>query len=224
MSYEYWGMEVPETLEERVDPRTSALVVVDMQNDFLHVNGHCARFIPVDRFASVVPTLQRLVDAAREAGVLVVFTKVVQKPDGSLASPTWIAHNLVYGDFRPDHCMAGTWGWEVVDELAPRPGDIVIEKTRRSAFEGTALLHHLRTRGIRTVVVTGVAGTGCVESTVRDAMEKDLFVVVPGDAIEDAVEDLHTISLQTFERILLPGDLTTVDALLTTWSPAPAPA
>lgn len=219
MAQDYWGHSLLNRLEEKVTPGMTALVIVDMQNDFLHPNGHCgASFGPtmVTAFMRIVAPIQRLATAARAVGVPVVYSKVTQLPDGSLASPVWLADNLRYG-FEPRHCMRDTWGWEIVDELAPQPGDLVVEKTRRSVFQGSVLSNLLQGRGIRTLVVTGVAGSGCVESTVRDAIERDYFAIVPGDAIADASPDLDEHCRQVFPRILAPEDYTTTDNLVQCW-------
>jgi nicotinamidase-related amidase len=99
--------------------------------------------------------------------VPVVYTLVTQDPTGAYASPVWLADNLrVGGGFEPRHCMEGTWGWQIADEVAPEPGDVLVRKLRRSAFEGTALETLLRGRGVTTVVATGglapILVAGCV--------------------------------------------------------------
>jgi nicotinamidase-related amidase len=174
MAIEYWGIRVPDSLAERVDPATTALVVVDLQNDFVHPHGHCAKSVPIDGFRAVLPANARLIAAARAVGIGVYYTAQVQRPDGAYASAVWIADNLRYGpSFEPMHCMEGTWGAEIADEVAPAPGEVVVRKFPRGGFRGTNLAPMLRSRGVATVVVSGVAATGCVESTTRDALESD---------------------------------------------------
>lgn len=222
MAREYLGHKLLDQLEEKVVPATTALLIVDMQNDFAHPEGYCGISFGtglVTAFRRVIEPIRRLAAAARAAGVPVLYSKVTQLPDGSLASPVWLADNMRYG-FEPNQCMRGTWGWEIIDELAPQPGDLVVEKTRRSVFQGSVLENVLHGRGIRTLVVAGVAGSGCVESTVRDAIERDYFVVVPGDAIADASPDLDEHCQRVFPRLLAPEDFTTVDKLVECWSAA----
>src|SRR5690606_10379590 len=130
MARTYLGHVLPETLAEKVEPRSTALLVIDMQNDFVHDDGHCARSFGRDMvkgFQSIVPAMARLIATAREAGVPVVYVKVTQLPDGSLASPVWIAAAQRRG-YEPLHCMRDTWGWQIIDELTPQPGDVVVEK------------------------------------------------------------------------------------------------
>src|SRR5690606_18853793 len=107
--------------------------------DFVHDDGHCARSFgrPMVRgFQTIIPATAALIATARDAGIPVVFAKVTQLPDGSLASPVWLADALRRG-YEPLHCMRDTWGWQIIDELTPQPRDVVVEKTRRSAFQGT---------------------------------------------------------------------------------------
>jgi ureidoacrylate peracid hydrolase len=223
MAREYLGHILRDRLDEKIRPSSTALLVIDMQNDFVHDDGHCAKSfgLPmVSGFQSVIAPIAQLADTARAAGVPVIYTKVVQLPDGSLASPLWLADNLRYG-FEPLQCMQGTWGWEILDELAPRPGDLVVEKTRRSAFQGTNLENVLRARGIEALVVTGVAGSGCVLSTVRDAIERDYFTIVVKDCIANNNAELTQACYPEFQVLLAPEDFTTLNDVAAVWQKLP---
>jgi ureidoacrylate peracid hydrolase len=224
MAREYMGHVLRDRLDEKIQPRSTALLIIDMQNDFVHDDGHCAKSfgLPmVSGFQSVIAPIATVAEAARAAGVPVIYTKVVQLPDGSLASPLWLADNLRYG-FEPLQCMQGTWGWEIIDELVPAPGDLVVEKTRRTAFQGTNLENLLRARGIESIVVTGVAGSGCVISTVRDAIEKDYFTIVVKDCIANNNAELTQACYPEFEFLLAPEDFTTAAEVTTVWEKARA--
>ncbi len=191
-----------------------------MQNDFVHDEGVCGKAFGtamLEGFQAVIGPIRRLADAARRAGVLVFYSMVTQLPDGSLASPVWLADNLRYG-FEPIQCMRGTWGHRIIDELTPQPGDVVFEKTRRSCFQGTNLENLLRAHDIRSIVTVGVAASGCVESTVRDAIEKDFFVIVAQDAIGNNTPAMTEACLPTFKALLAPEDLTTTEQLIALWS------
>jgi len=224
MAREYLGHILRDRLDEKIAPPRTALLVIDMQNDFVHDDGHCAKSfgLPmVTGFQSVIAPIVQLAGTARAAGVPVIYTKVVQLPDGSLASPLWLADNLRYG-FEPLQCMQGTWGWEIIDELAPQPGDLVVEKTRRSAFQGTNLENVLRARGIESLVVTGVAGSGCVLSTVRDAIERDYFTIVVKDCIANNNAELTQACYPEFQALLAPEDFTTLADVTAVWQGQPA--
>ncbi|MFN3805392.1 MAG: cysteine hydrolase family protein [Pyrobaculum sp.] len=146
----------------------TAVVVVDMQNDFAHPNGRL--FGPASR--EIIPKIARLLEKARERGVRVVYTQDTHYEDDPVEFPIW-----------GPHVVKGTWGWEIVDELKPRRGDIVVEKMRYDAFFGTPLDHVLRMYGIRHLVVTGTVANICVLHTVASARLRLYDVVVPIDAI-----------------------------------------
>lgn len=212
MAFEYLGHRIPETPAERLGLGT-ALVVVDLQRDFVHPEGHCAKSMDVGHISSVLPAIADLLAIARRHRLPVVYTLVTQHPEGGYASPRWIADNLRYPGFEPVHCIEGTWGWGIHDDVAPQPEDILLRKYRRSAFVGTNLLDLLRVRGVNTLIVSGVAATGCVESTVRDAIEHDFFVTVARETVGDGIPQLVDRACETFEQLLLPGDLMTLDHL-----------
>jgi nicotinamidase-related amidase len=212
VAFAYWGHSIPETHAERLSLGT-ALVVVDLQRDFVHPDGHCGKSMDVSHISRVLPANAELIAVARRHHLPVIYTLVTQHPEGAYASPRWIADNLRYPNFEPVHCIENTWGWQIHDDVAPTPADILLRKYRRSAFVGTNLHDLLHTLGVATLVVSGVAATGCVESTARDAIERDFFVVVPSDCIGDASPQLVQQACDAFERMLLPGDLTTTSAL-----------
>ena len=215
MAFEYWGHSIPETLEERL-ARGTALIVVDLQRDFVHPAGHCAKSMDVSCISSVIPANAQLISLARRHRIPVICTLVTQHLEGAYASPRWIADNLRYPNFEPVHCIEGTWGWELHDDVGTTSGDVLLRKYRRSAFVGTNLVELLHTLRVETLIVSGVAATGCVESTVRDAIEHDFFVVVPVDCIGDGTPELVQAACATFERMLLPGDLTDLSQLADT--------
>jgi ureidoacrylate peracid hydrolase len=212
MAFDYLGHRIPETTAERL-ALGAALVVVDLQRDFVHPDGHCARTLDVTGMRAVLPANAALIAMARRHGIPVIYTLVTQHATGAYASPVWLADNLRYPGFEPSHCIEGTWGWHIDDAVAPHPDDIQLRKFRRSAFEGTNLSTLLAVRGVRTVVVSGVAATGCVDRTVRDAIEKDFFAIVASDCIGDATPELVAQACSTFERMVQPGDLATTDVI-----------
>lgn len=215
MAFDYLGHTIPETHEERL-ARGTALVVVDLQRDFVHPDGHCAKSMDVSCISSVLPANAQLISLARRHRIPVIYTLVTQHLEGAYASPRWLADNLRYPNFEPVHCIEGTWGWELHDDIAATSGDILLRKYRRSGFVGTNLVELLHALCVNTLIVSGVAATGCVESTVRDAIEHDFFVVVPADCIGDGMPELVQAACAAFERMLLPGDLTDLSQLADT--------
>lgn len=148
--------------------KQTALVIVDMQNDFAHPDGKL--YGPAAR--EIIPRIASLLERARAKGVRVVYTQDTHYKDDPVEFPIW-----------GQHVVKGTWGWQIVEELKPREGDIVIEKMRYDAFFGTPLDHVLRMYGVRHLVVTGTVANICVLHTVASARLRLYDVVVPIDAI-----------------------------------------
>jgi len=180
-----------ESLAEWVDPASSALLVVDMQNDFCHPRGAFAkRGLDVSLAQEILPTLKRLMEKARQAGVPVIVIRVVRGPDTA-----WPALNrLTQYNFGPDFIpvfVEGTWGAQLLEGFEPAPGDIRLDKNRYGAFTGTNLDLILRNRGVKTLVMSGGATNVCVESTAREGFMLDYNVVVVEDACASVTRELH---------------------------------
>src|SRR5438270_8045934 len=162
-------IEVPEYEVQgdvRVDPARSALVVVDMQNDFVRPEGT----LHVPDAGSTVPVIGSLLAAARASGMRVVFTQDTH----SEGDPEW--------SIWPEHAREGSWGWQIVDDLAPLPGETVIRKLRYDGFYGTPLDHLLRLWGVRTLLLCGTVANICVHYTAASAALRWYDVIVARDA------------------------------------------
>ena len=194
----------PEPL--RIDPAETAVIVVDMQNAYATVGG----YVDMAGAAAAIAQTKKVVEAARAAGVTVVYFQNGWDKDyveaGTPGSPNWHKSNaLKTMRARPELAgtllAKGTWDYAIVDELAPQPGDIVIPKTRYSGFFNTNVDSVLRARGIRTLVFTGVATNVCVESSLRDAFHLEYFGVVLEDATHHLGPDfIQRAALFNIER------------------------
>ena len=164
----------------RADPSETALLIVDLQNDFIHPNGAYARGGQSDAGIAALPNrIAPLAAAMRRAGSPVMatqFTLVPGRGDEPIISPhlKQLRPFLAKGDFAP-----GSWGQDVVDEL--NPIDVKIEKVAYSAFYMTRLEWVLRKIGISELLVCGIVTNGGVASTVRDAHVRDIQVTVIED-------------------------------------------
>jgi ureidoacrylate peracid hydrolase len=174
-----------------VDWAKSAVVVVDMQNAFATKGGMLdISGADISDAPRVVRSIKSVLDAARQARVLVVYVQMGYKPDlsnsGGPSSPNWhkeLAMRLM--NCRPELkgklLTEGTWDFAIVDDLKPELGDLVVLKTRYSGFAGTTLDSQLRTRGIRYLFFVVIATNVCVESTLRDAYFQDYWPILIAD-------------------------------------------
>ncbi|TXD37346.1 cysteine hydrolase [Lujinxingia vulgaris] len=160
--------ELPITSTLTLDPKSTALIVVDMQNDFVDPDGS----LFVQAAPSTLPAIADLVERTRKSGARVVFTQDTHGPDDR-EFEIW-----------PVHCVEGTWGWKIVDQLTPKPGDLILRKARYDAFYGTELEHYLsRIWKIETLIIVGTVANICVAQTAASAGLRWFDVVVPADGI-----------------------------------------
>ena len=213
-----------------LDPSTTAVVVVDMQHDFASNGGMFERAgIDVSDIRRIVPVIQRILGATREVGVPVCYLRMGFSADCSDAGlpdgPTWIKHLPMHAgepatapDGSPSRILIReTWNTEIIEELTPLPGDMVIDKHRYSGFVGTGMEAMLRSQNISTLVFVGATTSVCVESTVRDAMMRDFHCLVVEDAVAEPIgaglsRSNHEASLLVLE--LLFASITDSTALL----------
>lgn len=209
--------EILSTLAEQVDPQRAALVIVDMCNDFVDPRGKTAVVAnrPLDHARSVIPNQQRLLAAAREASVPVIHVIHSTLPDHGSDSGPWLEARSRATYSVPDICLEGSWGQQVIDELAPRDGEVVVRKHRYSGFAGTDLDMILRSLRRETVVCAGVSTNVCVESTARDAFSLDYYVVLPSDACASWSTELHDASLASAGHRY--ATVATVAEIASTW-------
>jgi ureidoacrylate peracid hydrolase len=170
----------------------TALLVVDMQNAFASPGGMLdLAGVDVAPARDAVANARLVVESARAAGLPVIYLTIGWPADGSTAggpdSPNpqkELALRLMRErpELRGKLLTFGTWDFQIVDDLAPAPADVVIVKSRYSGFHGTDLDSVLRGRGIRNLLVVGIASNVCVESTIRDAFFNEYWPVLIEDA------------------------------------------
>jgi nicotinamidase-related amidase len=209
---EYLGKTILTTLEELVDPRHTALIIVDIQNDAVTRDGQVI-------YPQLLRSMKALLSQARRSGVFVVYIKDTTLKNRISDSPSYLRRYMV--SRKLDHpskirlaVVEGTWGQQFPPDIAPREDEIVLRKYRSSAFHGTPLDMFLRNKGIKTIVVVGLATEGCVASTCRDGGD-EYFVVVVKDAVVTASgPEIHEAAL----RVLASRyDIATTEEIVKTW-------
>jgi len=194
-----------------VDPAATAVVVIDMQNAYGSPGGYLdlAGF-DISGAPAVIRNIKGVLETARGAGMPVIYFQNGWDADyveaGGPGSPNWHKSNALKTmrekpELQGQLLARGGWDYELVEELAPQPGDIVLSKTRYSGFFNSQLDSVLRSRGVRTLVFVGIATNVCVESTLRDGFFLEYFGVVLADATHQAgPEFLQQASLYNIEK------------------------
>lgn len=206
------------TLEEKVAPGHTALIMVDVQNDFCATGGfldrtYGPRGFQMHDIQAMVPRLEGLLAAARKAGLLRIFIQSYYD-DCYLSDPMV---EMMERDGRDlPLCLKGSWGADFY-HIRPQEGEIVVNKHRFNAFEGTDLDLVLRNHQIRTLVLTGVATNVCVESTLRAGFFKNYYIVCPGDCVASYNASLHQATLQNVSCYF--GVVTESETLCRLWAP-----
>jgi ureidoacrylate peracid hydrolase len=205
-------MLVLKTPKERWDPRWAALLVVDVQNDFVSSKGSAAkRGEDVSAAQAAVPKLIRLIDEARRVGLTVVYIKTTHSEWTD--TPSWIFRKSQQSAL--DTCREGTWGAELYEGISPLPSERVVIKHRYSAFINTDLNTVLKAKGIESVLVTGVATNVCVETTARDAYMYDYYVTMVSDCSAAYDPKLHLGTLENMRRHF--GLVASSEEIMETW-------
>ncbi|GLK44605.1 MULTISPECIES: cysteine hydrolase family protein [Novosphingobium] len=198
-----------------IAPARTALIVVDVQVDFAAPEGLIGRFgIDLAPAEAAIDRIETLIAAARTAGATVAFMRVMTRPEtDSEALKTLMARRGTPGE--EGICRIGSGG-EDYYRLFPQPGDIEVSKLVYSSFHGTDLEQQLRTRGIDTLVMTGLTTECCVDSTTRDAFHRDFHTFVVSDACAAYEPDLHAHALKALAANT--SLLVTTDAVMAAWS------
>ncbi|HSY25667.1 MAG TPA: isochorismatase family cysteine hydrolase [Polyangiaceae bacterium] len=185
-----------------VDLSRTAIVVIDMQRDFLEPGGFGETLgNDVSRLASAVGPIKRLLEAARKRAMLIIHTREGHRPDMTDAPKAKVERggpSMRIGDVGPMGriLIRGEPGHDIIEELYPKDGEPVIDKPGKGAFYATDLQTVLQNHGIENLVVCGVTTEVCVNTTVREANDRGYRVVVPGDCCASYFPEFHEMGLR----------------------------
>jgi nicotinamidase-related amidase len=184
------------------EPAKTALVIIDMQRDFVEAGGFGASLgNDVTRLTAIIPAVAELLAVCRKAGIIVIHTREGHKPDLSDCPPAKRlrgAPSLRIGDPGPMGrvLITGEPGNDIVPQLAPKPGELVIDKPGKGAFYATPLEQVLRARGITHLVFAGVTTEVCVQTTMREANDRGYDCLLIEEATESYFPEFKSATLE----------------------------
>ncbi len=187
---------IPIEKEVILNPMSTALIIVDMQNDFVRKNGK----LSVPTAEDTIPYIKNLINKARNAGALIIYTQDWHMKD----DPEF----KIWGE----HALAGSWGAEIVDELKPEKEDFIVKKYRYDAFFETSLDYILRVKNIKNTIITGTVANICVLHTAGSAALRWYNVIMPKDSISAITEFDYYATLRQVD-FLYKGKITTSDSI-----------
>jgi ureidoacrylate peracid hydrolase len=199
-------------VEPYIDPRVTALLVIDMQNGFCHPESRMEKAgIGVANQRAIVPNVLKLLEIVRPLAIPVFWSQQVHFPEDVTRQRRRIPSHQAKQRWTP--CLRGTWEVDFIDEVAPHiaADDYVIEKHRASMFFETTLDAKLRMLGIEQVIVSGTTTAFCVETSIRDAYYRDFDVIAVRDAIADPRPRFHEDTMAKVETFF--GAVVTVEEL-----------
>ena len=185
----------------RLDPQRTALIIIDMQRDFVEPGGFGETLgNDVGQLRQVIPPLRRVLAATRAAGLPVIHTREGHRPDLSDCPPAKLnrgSPSLRIGDPGPKGriLVRGEYGHDIIDELAPLDGELVIDKPGKGSFYATDLAAGLDAAGITSLVVTGVTTEVCVHTTVREANDRGYECLVLSDCVGSYFPEFQRVGL-----------------------------
>lgn len=198
-------------LIDRVEPKSSAVIVIDMQNDYCHPSGVLGqKGLNMAPIIELAPKLSAFLDVARSAGVPVIHVRTVH--NFYTNSEVWNSRPL-----SSDVCKPNSWGAEFY-EVAPKEGEVVITKHRYNAFHHTPLESVLRALNIKNLLFTGVNTNVCVDTTARDGFMRDFYSTIISDMTETLTPGVKESTFRTFQDFF--GMVVTAEEVSNIWSNA----
>lgn len=189
-----WGKNVCENAEEILRNTKVAVLAIDIQNDFVHPEGHFAKNDKnIDLMRKIIPNVKEFLAKTRKYDMPIIYIQQTTLPNGKSDSSSWL--KLKTRNKKPNYAMEESWGQKIIDEIKPKSNDLIVKKFRPDAFVNTSLNQILRCCEIETLIIMGVTTQGCVESTLRGASYHDYYTIVVEDCVASVDEIMHLNSL-----------------------------
>jgi len=201
-------------LEAKIAPQVAALVIIDVQNDYCHDDGALSKIgRNVGVIRQMVPRLQDVLKEARQAGVQVIHVRMAMSD--ITKSEAYLEHRIRRTGADTKVCEEGTWGAEFY-LIHPQPGEPIVTKHQYSPFVESNLESLLKSRGIKTVILSGVTTDVCIESTARDAYMRNYHVVFLSDCTGVDNPVVQKATLERIDRYF--GHVVSSEEVVTAWS------
>lgn len=181
----------------RLDPGRTALLAIDLQHDFVSPEGYFGRMgFETEALRAVIPNVNRIADALRRAGGLVVHTRQGYRADLADMTPYEVWRRARNGLADTQVLLRGQPGFEIDRQVDVRPADVIVDKTANGAFTHTDLEHVLGARGITHLIVTGVTTEVCVHTTLREACDRNYQCLTVPDACASGDVTMHDAAIR----------------------------
>jgi len=195
----YKGRVIPQTLKEIIDPKYTALIVHEMLNDFLKPGGvGTSDTETIVDVSSIIPTIANLIKVARKKNVRIVYVRFTKYEDYHTWNDPMISksYKKIINPKTPVSTVDGTWGHQIIDELAPQEGDIIVNKFRTDSFFQTNLDMMLRSNGIKTFIMVGFGAEAGQVPSITHGVNIGYFAVSPTDCIHPTDISWHDDALR----------------------------
>jgi nicotinamidase-related amidase len=204
----FQGREIPDTLAEIVRPERTVVIMHDIQNDNTGPDGAFAKAGRRIDVSTIVGPIARFLAVARQHRVKVLYTQYTNLPNFATFTEPRIRENyaILSDPVKRDTLVSsieGTWGCQTIDQLKPRPGELIINKYRVDAFIGTPLEYLLRLHGLKTIIHTGIATEVGILPTAWHALNLGFFVVVPEDCVGPMQPEYHAEAMAFLRRLAI---------------------
>jgi biuret amidohydrolase len=207
-----------------MNPNDTALLMIDFQRDFCAAGGYSDRFAGLEWVRPILEPARQLLDAARSAGIFIVHTREGYAPDLSDCSPNKLQRSKNAGSEIGTAgpmgrlLIRGEYGHDIIDELRPVDGEVVVDKASYGAFCGTNLESILRSRMISTLVFAGVTADVCVHTTLREAYDRWFQCYYVADAVSCFDPSIRAACEKMItEEGGIWGELTSVEKMKSLW-------